>query len=82
MRPSTSRADERRVLDPVFTATKTLVARAKERRFVTHAKVDDLLESGASAEVVEDTMAMLKDLGISVVPEGDGDGGGDAPARS
>ena len=65
-----------RLLDVFTAAGKRMVALGKERGYVT---VDDLnaaLPSDqVSSEMIEDTVAMLSDIGIKVVGRGDpGDG--------
>ena len=64
------------LVDTMTTAIKKLIARGKERGYVT---VDDLNAAlpseQVSSEMVEDTMAMLNDLGINVVERGDPEDG-------
>ena len=66
------------LLDTMTTAIKKLIARGKERSYVTVDELNAALPSEqVSSEMIEDTMAMLSDIGINVVEseeaeEGDG----------
>ncbi|WP_270936964.1 RNA polymerase sigma factor RpoD [Falsiroseomonas oryzae] len=56
------------LLDIQSAAVKKLVARGKERGYVTYDELNAALPSEqVSSETIEDTMAMLNDLGINVV---------------
>ena len=56
------------LLDIQSAAVKKLVARGKERGYVTYDELNAALPSEqVSSETIEDTMAMLSDLGINVV---------------
>jgi RNA polymerase primary sigma factor len=56
------------LLDIQSAAVKKLVARGKERGYVTYDELNAALPSETvSSETIEDTMAMLSDLGINVV---------------
>jgi len=56
------------LLDTQSAAVKKLVARGKERGYVTYDEVNAALPSEqVSSEMIEDTMAMLNELGINVV---------------
>ncbi len=63
-------------LDAMTTALKKLITRGKERGYVT---LDDLNAAlpaeQVSSEMIEDTMAMLGDIGINVVERGDPEDG-------
>ena len=68
-------------LDAITAAIKRLVARGKERGRGTVAELNAALPpERVSSEMVEDTMAMLNDLGINVVEGGDPEDGEAASA--
>ncbi|MFC3126407.1 RNA polymerase sigma factor RpoD [Pseudoroseomonas globiformis] len=61
-------AVEGALLDTLSAAVKKLVARGKERGYVTYDEVNQALpDSQVSSELIEDTMAMLSESGINVV---------------
>ena len=65
------------MFEAVVAAAKALVALGRERGHVTHAEAHAALSAAqASSEVVEDVVAMLDDVGIGVVPDGEDDGPG------
>src|ERR1043165_3613744 len=69
------------VLDMSDAAVKKLIKTAKARGFVTYDELNEVLPSEeVSSEQIEDTMAMLSDMGINVIdtdeaeePAADGD---------
>ena len=71
------------LIDSVVASVKKLVARGKERGYVTYEEVNAALPADqVSSEQIEDTLAVLSEIGINVV-EGEesedslaGDGGG------
>ena len=64
------------LLDTMTSAIKKLIARGKERSYVTVDELNAALPSEqVSSEMIEDTMAMLNDIGINVVERGDPDDG-------
>jgi RNA polymerase primary sigma factor len=66
-------------LDTMTTAIKKLIARGKERGHVTVDELNAALPSEqVSSELIEDTMAMLNDIGINVVERGGPEDGGTA----
>jgi RNA polymerase primary sigma factor len=68
------------LLDTQSAAVKKLVARGKERGYVTVDELNAALPSEqVSSELIEDTMAMLSDIGINVV-ESEETEEGEAPA--
>ena len=68
------------LLDIQSAAVKKLVARGKERGYVTIDELNAALPpEQVSSELIEDTMAMLSDLGINVV-ENEESEDGEAPA--
>src|SRR5215475_3906188 len=59
------------LIDSIATAVKRLVARGKERGYITYDELNGALPGDqVSSEQIEDTMAMLSELGINLV-EGD-----------
>ena len=70
------------LLDIQSAAVKKLVARGKERGYVTYDELNAALPSEqVSSETIEDTMAMLSDLGINVVENEESEDGEAAPAK-
>src|SRR5215203_3838197 len=68
------------LLDTMTSALKKLIARGKERGYVTVDELNAALPSEqVSSEMIEDTMAMLSDIGINVVDAEEGEDGGDGP---
>ena len=64
------------LLDTMTSALKKLIARGKERGYVTYDELNAALPSDqVSSEMIEDTMAMLGDIGINVVERGDPEDG-------
>ena len=60
------------LLDSMNTAVKKLVAKGKERGFITYNELNAALPSDDfSSEQIEDTMSMISDLGINVVENED-----------
>ncbi len=56
------------LLDMNNSAVQEMVAKAKKSGFVTHEELNKVLTSGdVSSEKIEDTMAMLSNMGINVV---------------
>jgi len=69
------------LLDIQSAAVKKLVARGKERGYVTYDELNAALPSEqVSSETIEDTMAMLSDLGINVVENEESEDGDAAAA--
>ena len=67
------------MLDIQSAAVKKLIARGKERGFVTVDEVNAVLPSEqVSSEMIEDTLAMLSESGITVVEAEEGEDG-DSP---
>ncbi|WP_203073041.1 RNA polymerase sigma factor RpoD [Falsiroseomonas ponticola] len=71
------------LLDTLTAAVKKLVARGKERGYVTYDELNAALPSEqVSSEMIEDTMAMLSEIGINVVESEeseDGEASADKP---
>ena len=68
------------MLDTQSAAVKKLIARGKERGYVTYDELNAALPSEqVSSETIEDTMAMLSDLGINVVENEESEDGEAAP---
>ena len=69
------------LLDTMTTAIKKLIARGKERSYVTVDELNAALPSEqVSSEMIEDTMAMLNDIGINVVESDEAEEGANAPS--
>src|ERR1700681_5108538 len=61
-------AAETPLLDTVAAAIKKMVARGKERGYLTYDELNAALpQDQVSSEQIEDTMTMLSELGINVV---------------
>ncbi|HUI95701.1 MAG TPA: RNA polymerase sigma factor region1.1 domain-containing protein, partial [Xanthobacteraceae bacterium] len=81
-------AAEAPLLDTVAAAIKKMVARGKERGYVTYDELNGALPpEQVSSEQIEDTMTMLSELGINVVEseeaeEAASDGDEDGEVRS
>ncbi|MBE9605347.1 RNA polymerase sigma factor RpoD [Acetobacteraceae bacterium H6797] len=71
------------LLDTLSAQVKKLVARGKERGYVTYDELNAALPSEqVSSEMIEDTMAMLSELGINVVENEEQEDGEQAPAKA
>ncbi len=80
------------LLDTLGAAVKKMVAKGKERGYVTYDDLNGALPpEKVSSEQIEDTMAMLSEMGINVVEneetddtpaESDGDGDGDGEEKT
>ena len=58
------------LLDGVTASVKKMIARGKDRGYVTYDELNAALPSDqVSSEQIEDTMAMLSDMGINVVED-------------
>ncbi|HUC60897.1 MAG TPA: RNA polymerase sigma factor RpoD [Alphaproteobacteria bacterium] len=56
------------LMDGMAAAVKKMVARAKERGYVTYDELNSVLPADqASSEQIEDTMSMLSEMGVNVV---------------
>ena len=56
------------LVDQVIAAVKKMIAKGKERGYVTYDDINTALPQGTvSSEQIEDTMSMLSELGINVV---------------
>jgi len=68
------------LLDSLGAAVKKMVAKGKEKGFVTYDELNEALpQDEVSSEQIEDTMTMLSEMGINVVDNDDSD---DAAAAS
>ena len=55
-------------MDSTVAGVKKMVARAKERGYVTYDELNEVLPPDQmSSEQIEDTMAALSEMGISVI---------------
>ncbi len=78
------------LLDGIAAAVKRLIARGKERGYVTYDELNGALpDDQVSSEQIEDTMAMLSELGINLVqgdegeePDTQGDDVGEGESRA
>ena len=69
------------LLDLTDAAVKKMIAKAKARGFVTYDELNKVLPSDqVSSEQIEDTMAMLNDMGINVVEQEEKEDDADAGA--
>ena len=79
-------AAEAPLLDAVAATIKKMVARGKERGYVTYDELNAALPpEQVSSEQIEDTMTMLSELGVNVVENEDADEGeedGDGETRA
>src|SRR6266849_9824528 len=67
-------AAEAPLLDNVAAAIKKMVAKGKERGYVTYTEVNAALPPDqVSIEQIEDTMTMLSELGVNVVESEEGE---------
>src|SRR5262249_22207849 len=76
-------AAEAPLLDSVAAAIKKMVARGKERGYVTYDDINAALpQDQVSSEQIEDTLAMLSELGINVVESEEGEEAAGAAAEA
>ncbi len=69
------------LLDMSDAAVRKMVTRAKQRGYVTYDELNKVLPSDkVSSEQIEDTMAMLNEMGINVIESEEQDEQGDLPA--
>ena len=70
------------LLDTLGVAVKKMVARGRERGYVTYDELNAALPPDeVSSEQIEDTMAMLSELGINVVESEEGEEASPAEAE-
>jgi RNA polymerase primary sigma factor len=68
------------LMDGMAQAVKKMVARAKERGYVTYDELNSVLpQDQVSSEQIEDTMAMLNEMGVNIVESEETE---EAPAAS
>ena len=68
---TTEESTDSPLIDASNQAIKKMVARAKERGYVTYDELNEVLpQDQVSSEQIEDTMAMLSEMGVNVI-EGD-----------
>jgi RNA polymerase primary sigma factor len=77
------------LMDGMGLAVKKMIARGKERGYVTYDELNAALpQDSSSSEQIEDTMAMLSEMGINIVEseeqdsENSGEGAGEGEGRS
>jgi RNA polymerase primary sigma factor len=69
------------LLDMSDVAVRKMVTRAKQRGYVTYDELNKVLPSDkVSSEQIEDTMAMLSEMGINVIESEEQDEQGEVPA--
>jgi len=69
------------LLDLSDVAVRKMVTRAKQRGYVTYDELNKVLPSDkVSSEQIEDTMAMLNEMGINVIESEEQDEQGELPA--
>ena len=69
------------LMDGMNAAVRKMLAKAKERGYVTVDELNAVLpQEQMSSEQIEDTLALLNDMGINVVENDDSEEGEDAPA--
>src|SRR5205085_176246 len=69
------------LLDMSDVAVRKMVTRAKQRGYVTYDELNKVLPSDkVSSEQIEDTMAMLNEMGINVIESEEQDEQGELPA--
>ncbi len=68
---ATEESTDSPLIDSSNQAIKKMVARAKERGYVTYDELNEVLpQDQVSSEQIEDTMAMLSEMGVNII-EGD-----------
>jgi RNA polymerase primary sigma factor len=72
------------LMDGMAAAVKKMLARGKERGYLTYDEINEVLPADeASSEQIEDTMALLSEMGINVVESEEAeDSDEDAPKRN
>ncbi|MGD9637731.1 MAG: RNA polymerase sigma factor RpoD [Alphaproteobacteria bacterium] len=77
-----SYSSDRPLIDSLGSAVKKLLAKGKERGYVTVDELNNALPSDKeSSEKIEDFMAMVSDMGLSIVENAEDFEDGDAPAE-
>jgi RNA polymerase primary sigma factor len=72
--PETREESEAPLLDSVAQSIKRMVAKSKERGYITYDELNAVLPADqVSSEQIEDTMTMLSELGVNVVESEDGE---------
>src|ERR1044071_4657774 len=72
--PTREDAAESALMDAMAAAVKKMVARGRERGFVTYDEINAALPPDqVSSEQIEDTLALLSEQGVSVVESEEGD---------
>src|SRR6185295_10663490 len=77
--PQTAREDpDSPLLDMSDVGVRKMIARAKQRGYVTYDELNKVLPSEkVSSEQIEDTMSMLSEMGINVIESEEQEEGGD-----
>jgi RNA polymerase primary sigma factor len=64
----TEESSDSPLIDSVNQAVKKMIARAKERGYVTYDEINEAMPAEqVSSEQIEDTMAMLSEMGVNIV---------------
>ena len=64
----TEESSDSPLIDSVNQAIKKMIARAKERGYVTYDEINEAMPAEqVSSEQIEDTMAMLSEMGVNIV---------------
>ncbi len=72
--PEAREESEAPLLDSVAQSIKRMVAKSKERGYITYDELNAVLPADqVSSEQIEDTMTMLSELGVNVVESEDGE---------
>ena len=86
--PDTTEAPEKEetvdtpLIDASMAAIKRMLAKAKERGYVTYDEINAVLPpEHVSSEQIEDTMAMLSEMGITIVESEEQDDAAAAPGE-
>ena len=73
-KPSESETQDGPLLDTLGANVKKMIAKGKERGFVTYDELNEALPPDqVSSEQIEDTMSSLSEMGINVIEADDAD---------
>ncbi len=81
--PEAREESEAPLLDAVAQSIKRMVAKSKERGYITYDELNAVLPADqVSSEQIEDTMTMLSELGVNVVESEEGDAEAEAESET
>ena len=81
--PESREESEAPLLDSVAQSIKRMVAKSKERGYITYDELNAVLPADqVSSEQIEDTMTMLSELGVNVVESEDGEAEAEAETEA